>query len=558
MKTSKYFGRWMQCPKIGGVYFGEASSSPQGGSGPFNAAGPLPTGGGFASLFQPQVAATPYLVNLNYPQPEKRSLKGTSLTLNYQVGGFGLTSITAWRDAFDWFAVDDDYNSFDLNRAVRAEGKFDQFTQELRLTSPDEDRFSYIAGLFFLQSNISQTRRQQTGDGSQVLSAAQNAFLSTVRVPATGSTWRDVYNFYQQNDAYFQDSSGDIQSYALYGQAEYRMTDAWTAFAGLRYSIEEKSARYQQTAFRNNVAIAAGGPATALGGGGRTIPLVASPIYRDSKLTPSAGLQFKLNDDINFFVRYAQGFKGTGFNFGNGIGAPTAARGVPNALALLPEEVESYELGAKTQWFDRRLTANVTIWEQKGKNLQISAFLPDLTRPAFNTNAKLRGFELELTAVPNDNVTLTANMGYTDTVCVGGGAAGAIAGVSRFNATCTSGVDLENVSKVNAAGTATFSYPVNDRLRLVGHGEVTYRDKFLGGSYYIDGYTLLNARIGVEAGNFSVFAYGKNLSDEVTNGNSFGSSAGSTAASATPANAYEFIETYQAPRTYGLTIEYRF
>ncbi len=541
-----------------GVYFGEASSSPEGGSGPFNAAGSLPIGGGFQSLYEPGVAAEPYLVDLNYPSPEKRNLKGASLTVNYDLGAYALTSITAWRDAFDWFAVDDDYGPFDMNRAVRAEGKFDQFTQELRVTSPDTDRFNYIAGFFFLHSNISQTRLQETGDGSQVLTASQNAFLDTVRVPSTTSTWRDVYNFYQQDDAYFQDSSGVIDSYALYGQANYRITDAWTAFAGLRYSIEEKSALYQQTAYRAGAAIAAGGPATAFGASGRTIPLVKSPTYRDSKLSPSAGLQFQLNPEINFFLRYAQGFKGTGFNFGNGLGAPTAARGVPNSLALLPEEVDSYEIGAKTQWLDRRLTANLTLWRQEGKNLQISAFLPDLTRPAFNTNAELQGLELELTLVPSNLLTLTANVGYTDTICVGGGAAASLTGVSRFNSSCTSGVDLENVSKINAAGTAALTFPVNDRFDVIAYGEATYRDDFLGGSYYIDGYTLLNGRVGIRTGSFGVYAYGKNLTDEITTGNSFGSSAGSTTASSTPANSYEFIETYQQPRTYGLTLEYQF
>jgi iron complex outermembrane receptor protein len=547
-----------------GVYFGESSSAPLGGAGPFNAAGPLPIGAGFVSLFEPGVASTPYLVDLNYPQPEKRGLKGANLTLNYKVGDYGLTSITAWRDAFNWFAVDDDYNSFDMNRAVRAEGKFDQFTQEFRVTSPEADRFNYIAGIFFMHSNISQTRLQRTGDGTQVLSAAQNAFLGTVRVPATGSTWRDVYNFYQQNDSYFQDSSGVIDSYALYGQANYGITDTINAFAGLRYSIEDKRALYQQTGFRNNVPIAAGiTSGTAFGAAGRTIPLFATQTYRDSKLSPSAGVQWQATPDINVFVRYAQGFKGTGFNFGNGIGntttqPPTGPRGAPGAIALLPEEVDSYEVGIKTQWLARRLTANLTLWKQEGKNLQISAFLPDLTRPAFNTNAELQGFELELAAVPNDNMRFTANVGYTDTICVGGGPAGAITGASRFNATCTKGVDLENVSKVNAAATATLTFPVSDRMRLVTYGEVTYRDDFLGGSYYIDGYTLLNARIGIEYGGWGLFAYGKNLTDETTNGNSFGSSAGSNAAAAVPANAYEFIETYQAPRTFGVSFEYRF
>ena len=60
-----------------GVYFGEASSAPLGGSGPFNAAGPLAVGGGFVTLFEPDIAAAPYKVDLNYPQTERRNFLPT-------------------------------------------------------------------------------------------------------------------------------------------------------------------------------------------------------------------------------------------------------------------------------------------------------------------------------------------------------------------------------------------------------------------------------------------------------------------------------------------------
>ncbi len=548
------------------IYLGEASSVLIGSEAPFSGSGLLPYGNGLASLYQPDVARDPYKINHNSPSGERREIFGTSLTANYRFDGYTLTSISAYRAAEDEWRGDDDYSPFDLSYVIGAEGSFDQFTQEVRLTSPDEERFNYVVGAFLMTSDIYQNRRERTGDGTQVLTGDEEDFLRRTAFggslaayggPATGATMLDYYNILQRNDRYEQYSTGSSDSYALYGQANFELTEKITLFGGLRYSIEEKWADYVQRVFNNNVA----GTTTLFGNGGRAIPYFKTKTYRDEKLTPSLGVQYEPSDTLTLFARYAEGFKGTGFNFGNGIGntttqPPDGERGRPGAIALLPEEVESYEAGVKARLFDRRLAASLTYFYQKGHNLQISAFLPDYTRPAFNTDAELQGFELELDGLVADPLRLGLNVGYTHTICVGGGAAGAVSGASRFNATCTEGVDLENVSEWNISSNATYTRPIPGDHELVARLDAFYRTEFLGGSYYVDGYAKFDGRVGVQFANgVSTFLWGKNLTDETTIGNAFGSSNGRGTLTT---GSYDFIETFDAPRTYGVSVDYRF
>lgn len=549
------------------IYLGEASNVALAGSPPFNAAGNLAFGAGLSSQFANATGSNdisePYKMDVDAPSFERRRIYGTSGTINYKIGDFTISSITAYRHASDTWGADDDYSPFDISRVLSSKGSFNQFTQELRLTSPARDRFNYVIGAFYYGSDLYQDRHERTGDGSQQLTAAQRTFLQTTPygTPAVAGI-RTLYDYYeaaQRDDRYDQYARANIKSYALYGQANFRLLDHLTLTGGLRYSIEQKIATYQEDASRGGVPITVTNTTSTLfGNTGRYIPLIETPRYTDKKLTPSATIKYDLTDAINIFGRYARGFKGTGFNFGNGVGTgiPSTVRGVPGSLVLLPERIDSFEAGIKAQFFDRKLTANATYFYEEGKNLQISAFLPDLTRPSFNTNANIQGFELELAATPIQPLRLAFNVGYTDVICVGGGAAASVAGASRFNATCTKGVDLENVSKWNISGNATLSQPVSPDVTLVAFASAFYRTRFLGGSYYVNGYAKVDGRVGVKFSNgIGAYVWGQNLFNKVSIGNSFGSSA---RGAALPTGNYDFVETFDMPRTYGVSVEYRF
>jgi iron complex outermembrane receptor protein len=103
------------------------------------------------------------------------------------------------------------------------------------------------------------------------------------------------------------------------------------------------------------------------------------------------------------FASAARGFRSGGFNGG--------ARSLPEAVAPAfdPEFVTTYELGVKSEWFARRLQANLTAFYSDYKDQQV-AFLN--TGGAFGTStvdSKIHGFELETIARPLPGLTLIAN-----------------------------------------------------------------------------------------------------------------------------------------------------
>jgi iron complex outermembrane receptor protein len=88
--------------------------------------------------------------------------------------------------------------------------------------------------------------------------------------------------------------------------------------------------------------------------------------------------------------------------------------GTVNGTPFQPEEVTNYEIGVKSDLFDRRLRLNGALFHQIYKNLQFTIFPAGSALLLNAGRSRINGAELELTAVPVDGLTLTAGLGYTD------------------------------------------------------------------------------------------------------------------------------------------------
>ena len=129
--------------------------------------------------------------------------------------------------------------------------------------------------------------------------------------------------------------------------------------------------------------------------------------------TFKAGLDYQFTDDIMAFFTFSQGFKAGEF------GARAAS-----TFTVGPtddEESDSFELGIKSELMDGRLRINATAFHTKFKNLQFGVFVPNPALPSgqetVNQNigeATNMGFELEVTAVPIDGLTLQGSLGILD------------------------------------------------------------------------------------------------------------------------------------------------
>jgi iron complex outermembrane receptor protein len=185
-------------------------------------------------------------------------------------------------------------------------------------------------------------------------------------------------------------------SKALYGQVDWKATDALTLTVGLRRTEERRtnsSSQYATTGYR--------GPFASW-----ILPWTdASASFNAT--TPTFSVNYKITDDINVYARLAKGFKSGGFS----AELPTAA-GVTEPYG--PEKSTTYEIGVKSQFADQRAQLNVALFQNKVTDMQLSQLPPGTTTSQiFNAGkATMEGLELEGVFIPVDGWRLQLSYGY--------------------------------------------------------------------------------------------------------------------------------------------------
>lgn len=477
-----------------------------------------------------------HVVDDDAPGDNITKVYGVSATVDYELPmGHTLTSITAFN------GYEDDIKNlaadmlpqvttvpFGSKQFLRSEG----YSQEFRITSPLEQRFSYIAGVFLFSQGITYTTQTALGpDANRVLP------------PAPGRRFQvgDVSTFY-----YTQDT----RSAALFGQATFKVTDVFRLTGGLRYSKDKKDSYLISDV--NPTATPAARAVFA-------INRLGDIARKEDKVTWSAGAQFDVAPDVMVYALAASGYKTGGFN------ARSAAAGVP--VEFGPETSTTYELGVKSVLFDRKVVLNADIYSMKLKDFQDSVLNP-LTGSGFIvSNAgdrRVRGFEADATLRPIQPLTLKATLSYMDAEftdysagqCnnLGSVPVGARPGTCNFTGLTPSQSPEWTYSLV-----AQWEAPLWDTgLDWFVNGDLSYTDsKFqestLDPRSLQPSVTLLGLRAGISSPNgWRISAYGKNLTDEayfvqhtLQPLNAFISGGGT-------AQAQGFVGWYAPPRTWGV------
>ena len=266
-----------------------------------------------------------------------------------------------------------------------ADQQSEQFTQEIKLNgSLGGGLIDYVAGAYYLKENV----RDDFAD-----------FFGTLNLVLADRILRN-----------------STKALAGYAQADLNLGQ-FKFTAGVRYTDETK-----RLGFRDNRAAcqAVVGP-TCLASQNLIVPangttvLAAVPIPRklETRLwTPRFAVNWKPSDDILLFASATRGFKSGGWN---------ARETAPSRiLPFGPEKVWSYEIGTKTELFDRRLRANLTAFQLDVDDLQVLSGILNPTTGALSfitrnpANYRNRGIEAELTAVPVEGLNLFVNVGYSD------------------------------------------------------------------------------------------------------------------------------------------------
>ena len=373
--------------------------------------------------------------------------------------GFELKSTTGWQDTFTRRSSDQDSTPLPVNGGALNREKVLAFSQELQLNGRlFDDRLNFVSGLFYYNE-------RQPGLAPE----RPNTVLgNTVAVANVGSRF--------------------LKSYAGFIDGSFELIDDLLLLGGIRYSEDKK--RIVQTSTTTGAEIASGE---------RTF---ASTTFR-------AGLQYNWTPDIMTYANVATGFRAGGFN-------PFSATNTPRFQPFDPETATSYEIGARLQFLDRRITINPTAFYIDWTKIQVQAIGTDeggqVVRALQNAGAaRSYGFELEWAAMVTDRLRLSGNFAYLDLRYTDIGNATGItidsdlqrAPPITFSLAATHTVDLDSGGKV--VSSVNFSF--NDQQRSTA----TDADTLI-----LDAYALVNARIEYTApgGVYSIAPYVTNLFDE--------------------------------------------
>ncbi len=309
------------------------------------------------------------------PNSTKLKHRGGSATLSYDLtDALTFKSITALRklDTADFIDIDATvFNSGDVFVGVDQK----QFSQEFQLTYTN-DRFTGVAGLYYLKENVSS---HQEAYGSDLL----RVFASVPAIPFLRTI----------------DDKLKTRSKAAYANGSFALTDTVRLSAGIRFTHEEKdyartTDRFLNGAFLDRYSFA--------------------PSSSWSDVSPSASLDWQATKDVMLYARVAKGFKSGGFN-GR---ANTAAE----STEYNPEKALSFEAGFKSR-IASQLTLNGAIFHNNYRDFQARVGSAELD-PIFGTaptlsvlNAgklRIRGAELEAAWTPAKGLLLDTQIGYLD------------------------------------------------------------------------------------------------------------------------------------------------
>lgn len=267
---------------------------------------------------------------------------------------------------------------FGSNFYISNDTNTQQFSQEVKLAGDAVDgKLSYVVGAFFMNEN-NETR-----------------FIDFVNLPFMGinlpTTLADR-NLLEN----------ETESVAVYGQADYAITDRLKLQAGLRWTEEDKTLALDGTSL--SFATFSNVPLDSEALVAQGIPLEQTV----SRVTPRFAAFYEVSEDINVYASYTEGFKSGGWN----------VRGT-NALELQPfdeETVESFEIGFRSELFDNRLRLNATLFNAEYDDYQVpSAFPGSSTFLTLNSGeARVRGLEVDFIAAITENLQLFGNLGLQD------------------------------------------------------------------------------------------------------------------------------------------------
>lgn len=458
-------------------------------------------------------------------------MENYSLELNYHFGkeqGSTLTSLTGFSNGdFLGRQTDAGVGSRLLLPSCCGDTHIEQWTQELRLTSPAGELFEYVAGLYYLYNefdSFSPFKLDLYGVG-----AAPAPGLLGLSIPKTFDT--------------------SYESAAAFASVTWNLSDQFRLTAGARY--QQDTLEQHMCAFDDPGAFVVTLPNTPVG--------CRDASKDDGALSWRFIGEYDLSDDAMVYASVARGYKGPGpLTVTQFISAPEPI--------VDPEIPTAYEVGLKSEWWDRRLRLNGALFYTKFEDFQAEALdLSQVIGQFFLTNAgvlETQGVELALEAQLTDAFRFTSAATYQEAEfkefheapCYAGQSAalGCVGGVQDL-----SGTALPNAPKLTYTLTGRYEVPLQSiDYSAYALGSWVWRDRHNTAAgndpaTVTDSYGLADLFVGLKSndGRYAVQFFVKNLFDQFYETMLQGSNAGITSS---------HLLAYDYKRRYGVSAQVRF
>ena len=283
---------------------------------------------------------------LNNPRQSVKA-KGVALLAEWQVNDLlTVKNILSYREDDTWTPIDfDSLPAADLD--VPATYQNEQTSEEIQLLFTGDD-WNALVGFYYLDANAFTAFDVILGNlGAVVGLPGLNAF-----------TLGDV----------------DTETWAVFADMTYDLTDQWSVTVGGRYTEDKRSSTVVGQ--------------TKLGGtsdffGGTAIPIVTTSNFQGSetfdKFTPRVAVNWHPNDDHMIYASYSEGFKGGSFDpRGQTSAAPdfngdgvVSDEEVFEFMKFEPETVDTIEFGLKSSLLGGRMTSNLAVFFSSYTDVQI-------------------------------------------------------------------------------------------------------------------------------------------------------------------------------------------
>ena len=297
--------------------------------------------------------------------------KGLSAQLDWSLGDYTLTSITAWRGWDNTQYQDGDRLSTVTadfpGSADKGDLTFNQYSQELRLASPKGEFLEYVGGLFYMHGKDDETYRR------------------TLTTPASVNTG-------------IADYSTTSDSYAVFGESTLNFTSSFRGIAGLRWTHDDLKYDHRRVS-TSATAVTGIQPGTSSSGS-----------VDEDGWSGRLGLQYDLSDTVTTYLTYSRGYKGPAYNvFFNMQPRDTDA--------LKPETSNNWELGVKATSWNNRLTTNLAVFHSQYDNYQANFFDTVagqvVTRLINAGSVSTEGVELDYALQATRQLRLSGALAYT-------------------------------------------------------------------------------------------------------------------------------------------------